>query len=99
MSVIQIILGILVLFGSVALIAGTLMTNHRETRTIGGFAESNNSRAAAMRDTNERTLRKAITVVACVCGVLLTVMAIWGQGGCHEQKHEKGRTGRYQTYC
>ena len=53
MSVIQIILGILVLFGSVALIAGTLMTNHRETRTIGGFAESNNSRAAAMRDTNE----------------------------------------------
>ena len=38
MSVIQIILGILVLFGSVALIAGTLMTNHRETRTIGGFA-------------------------------------------------------------
>lgn len=78
MSVIQIILGILVLFGSVALIAGTLMTNHRETRTIGGFAESNNTRAAAMRDTNERTLRKAIIVVACVCGVLLTVMAIWG---------------------
>lgn len=76
MSAIQIILGILVLLGSLVLVAGTLMTNHQESRTIGGFVESNNSRAAAMRNTNERTLRKAIIIVACACGILLIGLAV-----------------------
>lgn len=75
MTVVQGILGGIILLGGAALICGTLMTKHSNTHALGAVSQQICNRNASGLD-NDTKLRRVIAVVSGIVAIALIVITV-----------------------